>query len=105
MIFTKEGKKHKDIQKPLGALEEGSIKSTFEAYTTWLRMNKNCSVSRSVKPTLGIRHPTIIFLKQISPASRGETGGLSFRGRFNTQPRKPYFVFCGEDKGHTTRTC
>jgi hypothetical protein len=38
------------------------------------------------------------------PASRGR--GRSFSGgRFGNQPRKLYCLFCGEDKGHTTRTC
>jgi hypothetical protein len=38
-------------------------------------------------------------------ASRGR-GGRSFSGgRFGNQPRKLYCLFCGEDKGHTTRTC
>ena len=32
-------------------------------------------------------------------------GGRSFGGRFNTQPRRLFCLFCGEDKGHTTRTC
>jgi hypothetical protein len=39
------------------------------------------------------------------PAPRGR-GGRSFSGgRFGNQPRKRYCLFCGEDKGHTTRTC
>jgi hypothetical protein len=38
------------------------------------------------------------------PAPRGR-GGRSFRGRFNSQPRRLFCLFCGEDKGHTTRTC
>jgi hypothetical protein len=28
-----------------------------------------------------------------------------FGGRYGDQPRKIYCLFCGEDKGHTTRTC
>jgi hypothetical protein len=28
-----------------------------------------------------------------------------FGGRFGDQPRKIYCLFCGEDKGHTTRMC
>jgi hypothetical protein len=32
-------------------------------------------------------------------------GGRSFGGRYGDQPRKIYCLFCGEDKGHTTRTC
>jgi hypothetical protein len=30
---------------------------------------------------------------------------LGFGGRFGDQPRKIYCLFCGEDKGHTTRMC
>jgi hypothetical protein len=37
-----------------------------------------------------------------APRSRGARG---FRGRYEDQPRKIYCLFCGEDKGHTTRTC
>jgi hypothetical protein len=39
-----------------------------------------------------------------SPAPRGR-GGRGFEGRYGDQPRKLYCLFCGEDKGHTTRTC
>jgi hypothetical protein len=38
------------------------------------------------------------------PVPRGR-GGRSFGGRFGTQPRRLFCLFCGEDKGHTTRTC
>jgi hypothetical protein len=38
------------------------------------------------------------------PALRGR-GGRSFGGRFSSQPRRLFCLFCGEDKGHTTRTC
>jgi hypothetical protein len=38
------------------------------------------------------------------PAPEGK-GGRSFRGRFNSQSRRLFCLFCGEDKGHTTRTC
>jgi hypothetical protein len=37
-------------------------------------------------------------------APRGR-GGRSFRGRFNSQPRRLFCLFYGEIKGHTTRTC
>jgi hypothetical protein len=41
----------------------------------------------------------------ILPAPRGR-GGRSFSGgRFGNQPRKLFCLFCGKDKGHTTRTC
>jgi hypothetical protein len=38
------------------------------------------------------------------PAPKGR-GGRVFGGRYGDQPRKLYCLFCGEDKGHTTRTC
>jgi hypothetical protein len=38
------------------------------------------------------------------PAPRGR-GARGFRVRFGDQPRKIYCLFCGEDKGHTTRMC
>jgi hypothetical protein len=39
------------------------------------------------------------------PAPRGRGGRGFSGGRFGNQPRKLYYLFCGEDKGHTTRTC
>jgi hypothetical protein len=38
------------------------------------------------------------------PAPKGK-GTRGFGGRYGDQPRKIYCLFCGEDKGHTTRTC
>jgi hypothetical protein len=38
------------------------------------------------------------------PAPRGR-GGRGFGGRYEDQPKKIYCLFCGEDQGHTTRTC
>jgi hypothetical protein len=38
------------------------------------------------------------------PTLRGR-GARGFGGRFGDQPRKIYCLFCGEDKGHTTRMC
>jgi hypothetical protein len=42
------------------------------------------------------RNPTK-YLHTIGP--RGGRGGRSFGGRFNSQPRKMFYLFCGEDKG------
>jgi hypothetical protein len=39
-----------------------------------------------------------------SLAPRGR-GGRSLGGRFSSHPRRLFCLFCGEDKGHTTRTC
>jgi hypothetical protein len=38
------------------------------------------------------------------PALRGRRGRSFSGGRFGNQPIKLYCLFCGEDKGHTTRT-
>jgi hypothetical protein len=38
------------------------------------------------------------------PVPRGR-GGRGFGGRYGAQPRRLYCLFCGENKGHTTRTC
>jgi hypothetical protein len=38
------------------------------------------------------------------PAPRGR-GGRGFGRRYKDQTRRLYCLFCGEDKGHTTRTC
>jgi hypothetical protein len=58
--------------------------------------------------TLGHQHSAQSLGTQQSsfrpPAPRGR-GGRSFGGRFSSQPRTLFFLFCGEDKGHTTRTC
>jgi hypothetical protein len=40
--------------------------------------------------------------RPLAPRGRGARG---FRGRYGDQPRKIYCLFCGEDKGHTTRMC
>jgi hypothetical protein len=39
------------------------------------------------------------------PPAPGGRGGRSFGGRYGDQPRRLFCLFCGEDKGHTTRTC
>jgi hypothetical protein len=38
------------------------------------------------------------------PAARGRWA-RSFKGRYGNHPRRLFCLFCGEDKGHTTRTC
>jgi hypothetical protein len=39
------------------------------------------------------------------PSTPRGRGGRSFGGRFGTQPRRLFSLFCAEDKGHTTRMC
>jgi hypothetical protein len=40
--------------------------------------------------------------RPLAPRGRGARG---FGGRYGDQPRMIYCLFCGEDKGHTTRMC
>jgi hypothetical protein len=40
--------------------------------------------------------------RPLVPRGKGSRG---FGGRYGDQPRRLYCLFCGEDKGHTTRTC
>jgi hypothetical protein len=53
-----------------------------------------------------------IFLASFGAATKLSSAASSkgqrrrgFAGRFGDQPRKIYCIFCGEDKGHTTRMC
>jgi hypothetical protein len=39
------------------------------------------------------------------PAPRDRGGRSLSGGRYGNHPRKLFCLFCGEDKGHTTRTC
>jgi hypothetical protein len=39
------------------------------------------------------------------PSAPGGREGRCFGGRYGDQPKKLFYLFCGEDKGHTTRTC
>jgi hypothetical protein len=51
---------------------------------------------------LPILRTTAKLFQATSPKGQG---GRGFGGRYGDQPRKLYCLFCGEDKGHTTRTC
>jgi hypothetical protein len=42
------------------------------------------------------------YLRPLAPRGRDARG---FGGRFGDQPRKIYCLFCGKNKGHTTRMC
>jgi hypothetical protein len=39
------------------------------------------------------------------PAPRDREGRSFGGGWYGNQPRKLFYLICGEDKGHTTRTC
>jgi hypothetical protein len=69
--------------------------------------NSNPSDDRGSQPQRQQHSSQSLRLQQSSfkpPAPRCR-GGRSFRGRYGDQPRRLYCLFCGEDKGHTTRTC
>jgi hypothetical protein len=55
--------------------------------------NQQCSQSSGMQQT------------SYRPSAPRGREGRSFRGRFSTQPRRLFCLLCGEDKGHTTRTC
>jgi hypothetical protein len=61
--------------------------------------NSHNQVQQSNSQSIGVHQSSFR-----PPAPRGR-GGQSFRGRYNSQPRRRYCLFCGEDKGHTTSTC
>src|SRR5688572_1802755 len=69
--------------------------------------NSNLSDDRGSQPPRQQHSSQSTGLQQSSfrpPTPRGR-GCRSFGGRYGDQPRKLYCLFCGEDKGHTTRTC
>jgi hypothetical protein len=70
--------------------------------------NPNANDDRSNNPQSSQHSSQSSGMQQTSygpPAPRGR-GGRSFgRGRYGNQPWKMFCLFCGEDKGHTTRTC
>jgi hypothetical protein len=50
-------------------------------------------------------HSKLTRTQQSSFRPPAPRGGRSFRGIYNTHPRRLFCLFCREDKGHTTRTC
>jgi hypothetical protein len=74
----------------------------------WSIHNSNASDKRTHNAQNSHHSSLSSTMQQTSfrpPAPRGR-GGRSFNGgRFDNQLRKLYCLFCGEDKGHTTRTC
>jgi hypothetical protein len=68
--------------------------------------NSNLSYDRGSQPQSQQHNSQSSGPQQSSfrpPAPRGR-GGRGFGGRYGDQPRMLYCLFCGEDKGHTTRT-
>jgi hypothetical protein len=103
MISAKEARKLIGFLKWLGALEDESTLGMSDQSTTPVRVmteevsfrghSKAHSLQGSSRALLGHQ------LQGAELACRG------FGRRYGDQPRKLYFLFCGEDKGHTTRTC
>jgi hypothetical protein len=73
-----------------------------QSSTKW---GENIPNTGAIKLASTVKYSTTVLSKHLPPpALRGGRGGRSFDGRFNSKPRKLYYVFCGEDKGHVTRT-
>jgi hypothetical protein len=74
-----------------------------------VRTIHNPSSSKDMgKNTQGYQHSSQspgTLQSSFRPPAPSDRGGRSFRGRFSSQPRRLFCLFCGEDKGHTTRTC
>jgi hypothetical protein len=69
--------------------------------------NSNLSDERGSQPQRPQHSSQSLGQQQSSlrpPVPRGR-GGRGFGGRYRDQPRMLYCLFCGEDKGHTIRTC
>jgi hypothetical protein len=102
MTSAKEGRKLTDFLRWLGALE-GRIhpRHVRSIHSSSQNNDKGDLFQRP-------QHNSQFSGQQQSsfrpPAPRGR-GGRGFGGRYGDQPRKIYCLFCGEDKGHTTRTC
>jgi hypothetical protein len=70
--------------------------------------NPNASVDRTNNAQSSQHSSQSSGMQQTSyrPLAPRGRGGRSFGGeRYGNQPRKLFCLFCGEDKGHTTRTC
>jgi hypothetical protein len=102
MTSTKEGRKLIGFLRWLGASEEESTLGMSDQSTTPLRM--------MTKETSFRGHNIAHSLQDSSKAPSGhqlqgaEAAGASEED-MGISPKKIYCLFCGEDKGHTTRTC
>jgi hypothetical protein len=101
MMFDKEGKKLTDTLRWPGALEEDSILGMSD--------RSIILVQETTGGTIPKRSNTALSHKGCNKILSGHqlqgAGGRSFGGRFGNQARKLFCLFCGEDKGHNTRTC
>jgi hypothetical protein len=100
MIFAKEVKRCKGTQKWLGLRREVSFKKHLNYTQPRPKRRKSCSILRSTILAPRIRHITTIFSKQLlSTNSKRRKGWPKLWVRFNTQLRKFYCIFCGENEG------
>jgi hypothetical protein len=101
MISAKEGRKHTCFPRWPGASEEEFTPGTL---------------GRSIIPTQVMIEEANLKGNNTAPSHQGHNKaplatspkrqrGRSFEGRYGDQPRRLFCLFCGEDKGHTTRTC
>jgi hypothetical protein len=69
--------------------------------------NSNPSDDRGSQPLRQQHSSHSLGAQQSSfrPSAPRGRGDRSFGGRYEDQPRRLFCLFCGEDKGHTTRTC
>jgi hypothetical protein len=101
MIFGKEAKRPSDTELARGfggrfhprhvsSIHNSSTNDNRGNYTQTQQHNSQSSGAQqsSFRPS--------------APRGRGDK---SFGERYEDQPRKLFCLFCGEDKGHTTRTC
>jgi hypothetical protein len=100
MTFDREGRKLTGSPKCPGASEGESTLGTSDQFIP-LRMTTGEVSNRGRNIPLRLRAATEL---SSAPSSKGR-GTRGFGGRFGNHPRKIYCLFCGEDKGHTTRMC
>jgi hypothetical protein len=99
MISVKEGKSSTYTPNSPGASEEDSIQDMSESSITHHRVRKgwpshrvNQDNRQALSSDLHIAHFDHLLWEE------GEVEALV---AFGAPPRKPFYLFCGEDKGHT----
>jgi hypothetical protein len=106
MTFDREEKKHKDAEMTRGfggCFHPRHIRSVHNQPQAEDKANQAQGQQSQSQVSSTQQQPSQNIFRP--PAPRGGRGGKSFGGRFNSQPRRLFCLFYGEDKGHTTRTC
>ena len=101
MTFAKEGRKPSDSLRWPGASGEDSIRGMSGPSTTLKNDDKGSQQNRPQCFSQASGQQQTFFRP---PAPRGR-GARGFGGRVEDQPRRTFCLFCGENKGHTTRMC